>query len=106
LTDNIFTNYIRNHFSTAIICGDISDHFPVAVRIELKVVKIKVCNFQTSRSFFYPVSIDNFKIRLMNYDWDTIDYSLSVSNDPFSPLERIVCGVLQGSIAYLGQFYS
>jgi len=55
--------------------------FPVAVRIELKVVKIKLCNFQTSRSFD-PVSIDNFKLRLMNYAWDNIDYSLSASNDP------------------------
>jgi len=63
---NIFTNCIRNNFSAAIICSDISDHFPVAVRIELKVVKIKLCNFQTSRSFD-PVSIDNFRIRLMNY---------------------------------------
>jgi len=64
LIDNIFTNCIRNNFSTAILCSDISDHFPVTVRIELKVVKIKLCNFQTSRSFD-PISIDTFKIRLM-----------------------------------------
>ena len=81
LLDNIFTNCIRNNFSAAVIYSDISDHLPVAVRIETGVPKNKLHNFYTSRSFD-SVSLCNFKVQLLNYPWNDVDYSFSACTDP------------------------
>ena len=50
LLDNIFTNCIKKMIA-AIINSDVSDHFPVAVRIEVGITKNKLPNLTTAHSF-------------------------------------------------------
>ena len=81
LLDNIFTNCIRNSFSAAIICSDISDHFPVAVRINLSIVKNKLLNISASRSF-NSAAVFNFNQGLMSYTWADISQYITNCSDP------------------------
>jgi len=75
LIDNTFINNITNHFDTAIIYNDISDHFPIAMHFDTLFLKPKL-DIEYSKPLYNPQTIESFKIALSEVDWSAI-YRLS-----------------------------
>ena len=71
LIDNIFFNSIAYQFETAIVYSDISDHFPVAIHINLKISKNTPTN-DCQRRKYTPEKIEAFKHELYTADWNPV----------------------------------
>ena len=71
LIDNIFSNNMQHSMKTAIIYGDISDHLPVVMHIDLKLRKNKPDVSRTKRVYSLA-SIEQFKLALTDIVWDDV----------------------------------
>lgn len=81
LIDNIFINCIKNEFNSAILFNDVSDHLPVAIRIEANITKQKLSHFHKKRVFDCK-SIKDFNTHLMSHSWDEVYQVLNDTNNP------------------------
>ena len=82
LIDNIFINETQFVCDSAIICNDISDHFPIAVHIENSLFKKKFVPAIKKTRSFDSNSIVGFKTALANTDWSEINTLAAQQSDP------------------------
>lgn len=83
LIDNIFFNSIAHSYETAIIYNDISDHFPIAIHINLKLLK-KVPTLEYKKRQFTADKIELFKRELVTVDWSHVYDDIALTADPNS----------------------
>jgi len=81
LIDNIFINTVKYKMDTVIIYCDISDHLPIAIRIQTKLIKNKLPTTIKKR-IYDDMSIVNFTQELQNFDWGEVEKFANVNDDP------------------------
>ena len=88
LIDNIFINTCYENIESGLLYTDLSDHFPVYCLIKVKSTgKQRSINRNTKvkRRLITDKRIQDFKVRLLKFDWSAIDMNseANTSNDFF-----------------------
>ena len=67
----IFINDVRDNTNSSILYNDISDHFPVLVKIEIPVKYTRQQNVRETRTYTSE-NIQHFNNELSQIDWNTL----------------------------------
>ena len=81
LIHHIFIKSKNVSYTSAIVYNDISDHFPIVVKLEFQIKQIVTPTNITKRSFS-DRSVNNFKASLNAVDWESFVSKHTVINDP------------------------
>lgn len=71
LIDNIFINCVKEKFSSGIVYSDISDHLPIAIHLDLNIVKKRAPVFIKKR-LFDAKSIEHFLTHISCISWNQL----------------------------------
>ena len=72
LIDNIFTKWIKNEFSSGVICSDISDHMPIFCVKRASVVNSEKRDGKVTKGLINDERTSRFKQHLTEIDWQAL----------------------------------